>query len=258
MYIYPVKSLRGFSVPEAKVCRMGFQLDRRWMLVDEHGDFLTQRKHPAMATLSVENGDGFLTVRDPGGNTCIVPVDTGSAQFTPVTVWNSRLDALTFDASIDRFFSEILGLRCRMVRIPEAAVRAVSLTYGAPGDHVSFADAYPVLLTGTGSLADLNSRLASPVGMDRFRPNIVVSTEIPFEEDSWKLIRVGDVQLRVVKPCDRCAIVTTDQLTGVRSDEPLRTLATFRKRGNGVDFGMNLIPDTEGKISVGDPVDILA
>ena len=254
LFYYPIKSLQGIPAPSVTVRRMGIVLDRRWMLVDEDGSFLTQRQHPRLATFSVVHTHDTLLVRTTSGDELQIDIRAEGGAMIPVTIWDSRLDACTVSAECDRFFSDALGLHARLVRIPEAAVRDVDPRYGAKGDHVSFADGYPVLLTCTASLDDLNKRLAEPLPMERFRPNVVVETDVPFEEDGWTALSANGTSFRLVKRCDRCVITTTDQKTGIRSAEPLQTLSTFRKDGNGVFFGMNCIPDAEGVLRIGDHV----
>ncbi len=254
LHYYPVKSLGGIQASTVRVRRIGFEYDRRWMLVDEKGTFLTQREHPSLATFTVgiEGKELLITARE--GSSISVPLEAESHTLVPVTVWNSRLDAFTCGAEADGFFSDALGQNVRLIRIPEAAVRTVDPQYGQRGDHVSFADAYPVLVACTASLDDLNRRAGEHVPMNRFRPNIVITTATPFEEDDWKGITSSTISIRLVKPSDRCVITTTDQATGERYAEPLKTLATFRKRGNAVYFGVNGIPDVEGTLTVGSAV----
>jgi uncharacterized protein YcbX len=255
LWQYPIKSLQGIPLDTIRVSRMGFNLDRRWMIVDDEGTFLSQRQDPTMATLAVDIAHDALHVRSPDNETISIPLEAEERELIPVTIWDSRVDAFTHDPAINAYFSDMLHRTCQLVRIPEAAIRQVDRHYSRKGDHVGFADGFPVLVTCSASLDDLNGKLQTPVPMNRFRPNIVVKTDIPFEEDDWTLIAAGGLPIRIVKPCDRCVIITTDQSTGVRSEEPTRTLATYRARGNGVFFGMNGIPDTEGTLRIGDAVD---
>ena len=175
-------------------------------------------------------------------------------------IWDDTCDALSLGDDASAFFGALLGMKCTLVYMPESSRRQVDLAYAAPGDLASFADAYPLLLTSTSSLADLNARVATagtPVPMDRFRPNIVIDDAPPFAEDTWQRVTLGTLAARVVKPCERCAVTTVDQESGAKGVEPLKTLATFRKKNNLVLFGQNLIPDGDGELRIGDAVAVL-
>lgn len=252
--IYPVKSCRGVALERATLERAGFRHDRRWMIVDAEGTFVTQRTEPRLACVEVAIEDDLL-LRAPHGPPLRVPLSPPtSASRRRVRVWRSELEAIDCGANASAWLSDFLGARVSLVAMPADAERVVNPTYASAGDIVSFADAFPLLLASTASLDELNARLAEPVPMDRFRPNIVISGCAPWAEDTWTRIRIGDVPMRVAKPCDRCVVTTTDQRTGERGVEPLRTLATFRKRGNDVLFAQNCLHDTLGTIAVGDRV----
>lgn len=258
--IYPIKSLKGIGLDAAVVEERGLQYDRRWMLVDENDDFLTQRKFPVMATIAVSVADGGLSVSH-GGDVLIIPPEPEKPRIAHVKIWRNRCRAHAYDDVVNTWFSDILGAKVRLVHMPDSTRRLAHAPYRVrPDDHVSFADGYPFLLIGEGSLTELNGRLETPLPMTRFRPNFVVSGSAAFAEDTWKRIRIGDTIFHVVKPCARCVITTTDQVTGARiSNEPLKTLATFRTRKIGkkskILFGQNLIAETPGAhIAVGDAV----
>ena len=246
---YPVKGLRGIPVPECAVEPWGLAGDRRWMIVDRDGVFVSQRTLPPLAVIGASpTADGGLLLTAAGHEPLAVPRPEAGAGSEAVTtvVWRSAVPALAAGDTADAWFGEVLGIRCRLVYMADPTVRPVSPDFGRPADRVSFADGYPVLLTTTASLAELNRRLAEPVPMERFRPNLVIDgIGQPFAEDGWRCVRVGGVVFRVVKPCIRCAVTTVDQQTGERmGTEPLRTLATFRRvPAGGVLFGTNLIPD---------------
>ncbi len=271
--IYPVKSLRGIGLKEAVVEERGFRNDRRWMLVDGNNRFLTQREHPKMALVTVAVGrDGLLFQR--GSSEISAPLMPGDRKAF-VQVWASHVEALEYGDDVNRWFSDAIGVKCRLVRMPEVARRNVNPEYAVrPGeDVVSFADGYPFLLIGEASLEDLNERIAeehapsrsrfrpdfAPLTMKRFRPNLVVEGSGPFDEDTWKRIRIGETVFHVVKPCGRCVITTIDPERGeFDGREPLKTLAKFRKVGDLVMFGQNLIAERPGgTIRVGDEVEIL-
>ena len=254
---YPVKSLRGRSYRDAIVEPWGLAGDRQWLVIDEQGAFLTQRGHPLMATIDAEPTPAGLTLRDRSGRTLHVANPPPDAPLLDVTVWRDRIQARLASPVAAAFLTEALDTSCRLVRTHDPRARPVNPAYAPPGSVVSFADAYPVLLASLASLDELNRRLPAPIPMDRFRPNLVVDGALPFEEDTWRQVRVGDVLFAVVKPCDRCIVTTVDQQTGRRPDktEPLRTLATFRQDQTGrVFFGQNLVPLTPGKVHQGDPI----
>jgi uncharacterized protein YcbX len=258
--VYPVKSLRGDRPDVSPVEKRGLAGDRHWMVVDAVGRFITQREMPAMALVSArrsEHGTLRLVASGHAGLVVSPPVPGGPTR--AVSVWRDTVRALAAPPEADAWLSAVLGVACHLVFQPPQAARTVNPDYGAPGDEVSFADAYPVLLANAASLADLNARLATPVEMVRFRPNLVVEGAAAWAEDCWRLIRIGGVTFRVVKPCDRCVMTTVDPHTGTRPDktEPLRTLGRFRRDPRGVMFGQNIVPQDLGTLREGDPVEIL-
>lgn len=252
VHVYPLKSAAGIALPRARVERHGLALDRRWMLVDEEGVFLSQRVEPRLALLSVEIGEGRLTVRAPQLPDLDLALHPQGVADVPVRIWGDRTLALGSGDEADAWFGAWLGRRVRIVYVPDASLRQVDLGYARRGDRVGFADGFPFLLISQGSLDELNRRLDVPLPMHRFRPNLVVSGVAPFAEDEWVRIRIGEVVFHVVKPCARCSVTTVDQATGVPGVEPLRTLATFRRVGGKVVFGQNLVhdPGTDSEESV--------
>jgi uncharacterized protein YcbX len=258
--IYPVKSLKGIPLDSAVVEQRGFEHDRRWMLVDSHGTFMTQREFPAMAAIKTSVTDGVLTLANGSGQIS-APVDREPGEMIDVSIWNDGgLSAVVADAEVNEWLSRHLDTDCRLVRMPLSTSRAIDANYRTtPDDVVSFADAYPFLLISEGSLADLNSRLKTPVPMTRFRPNLVVNGSEAFEEDSWKRIRIGSNEFHVVKPCARCVMTTVDQVSGEKDGkEPLATLSQYRNREGKVLFGQNLIAETlGGTVRVGDEIEVM-
>lgn len=256
---YPVKSCRGAPLQEAVIGARGIVGDRSFMLVNREGRFLSQREHARMALVEPRLVGDVLHLAAPGLEAIAIPV-LATGLHREVSVWRDSCDAVDQGDAAARWASEFLGTSCRLVRIADDMVRVVDREFAVSGNvQVGFADGYPFLLTSEASLADLNSRLAAPLPMNRFRPNIVVAGAEPFAEDGWKRIGIGDMAFDVVKPCARCVITTTDQATAERAREPLRTLATYRHvRGKGVMFGQNLIHDSTGVIRVGDPVELIA
>jgi len=258
--IYPIKSTRRIALTESEVLARGLPWDRRWMLVDEDNRFITARQHPRLALVSTELGATTLQVSVAGGDRLQLPLQPQCGDKTSVTVWGDQCDAVPAGRQADAWFSDYLGLSCRLVQMTDDLVRPVSRDYGQPGDEVSFADGFPLLVISETSLQDLNRRLERPVSMRRFRPNLVVSGSQPYEEDQWRRIRVGDVLFEGVKNCSRCVFTTVDPDTGVKDPdtEPLRTLSSYRKRpAGGVYFGQNLVPRSRGVVRLGDTVEVL-
>ena len=258
LYRYPVKSCGGTSLPSATVGPRGIVGDRQWMVVDDTGEFLTQREHHRMSLVRPHlTDDGLLELNAPG----MPPLTVTPAirhDRVDVSIWNDRCVAIDEGPTVAEWLSAFLDVRCRLVRFPDDATRRVDPEYAGPNDQVGFADGFSFLLASCASLDDLNHRLASPLPMNRFRPNIVVSGGEPFEEDRWKSIRIDRITFAVVKPCARCVTTTVDQQTGEASREPLRTLATFRNvPGRGVMFGQNLIHDQSGVLHVGAEVTVI-
>ncbi len=261
--VFPVKSLRGTGRETALVERRGLANDRRWMIVDVENRFLSQREFPKMARITTDLTDAGLILGFEGKR-IRAPFAAADSKRETVAVWNDRCPAEVAGVEINEWLSDILEARCRLVRMPDDSVRPVDAAYAIRADdRVSFADGFPFLLIGESSLGDLNSRLETPVPMDRFRPNLVVSGAEAFAEDDWKRIRIGETVFHVVKPCSRCVITTIDQAEGVKTGvEPLRTLAEFRTfERNGAKkilFGQNLIAENVGgSLRVGDRVEVV-
>jgi uncharacterized protein YcbX len=257
LHVYPIKSCSGIVVDEWEVDERGLHNDRRWMLVDEAGCFISQREFPRMALIRVRIEPGGLLVDAPDMPSLNVPFRPPDGKLRLTRVWDDLVESRPVGGDADRWFSEFLDVGCKLVYLPDESVRPVDPTYGRPGDRVGLADGFPFLLISEASLADLNARLERPVPMNRFRPNLVVRGCEPFAEDGWGRIRIGSMTFRVVKPCSRCAITTVDQTTAATSKEPLRTLARFRKVGTKVLFGQNLIHDSTGILRAGASVEIL-
>ena len=252
--IYPIKSARGIALGESEVDEFGLRYDRRWMVVDESGVFLSQRSHPRLALVVPSISDETLQIDAPGMPTLQTPLHPKATVATSVTVWDDTCPATWVGGRAAEWFSDFLGCACTLVHMADQVVRPVDPAFARPGVRVSFADGFPFLLISEESLADLNRRLAEPLPMNRFRPNLVVADGEPYAEDGWGRVEIGNVRLRVVKPCARCLVTTTDQATGERGKEPLRTLATYRKVNGEVMFGQNVVHENTGRVRVGDPV----
>lgn len=254
LVIYPVKSLGGIRCDTVEVTRRGFKNDRRWMIVDAEGRFVSQRIHPSLARLNVEFTPARVTMKDPEGGWVSVPLTPETGRSVRVEVWKDSVTAIEAEQDATDFITSFLGVASRLVYMPDESVRPVDHAYSQTGDQVSFADGYPILLTTTSSLYDLNGRLDEAIPMNRFRPNIVVSGGEAWDEDEWTVIEIAGFSFRCAKPSARCGVISVDQTSGLRQREPLRTLAGFRKRDSKVYFGINLIPEAPAKIGVGDSV----
>jgi len=256
LFVYPIKSCRGTSVDQWDVDEFGLSHDRRFMLVDQAGEFMTQRDHPRLALVSPVITGRALRVNAPGMPALELPLEPAPTVMTQVTVWRYRGEATWTGEPAARWFSDFLGIACSLVHMPAESRRLTNPAYDPTGSRVSFADAYPILVISEESLADLNRRLVQPLPMNRFRPNLTVAGGGAFAEDRWRRIEIGSVVLNLVKPCDRCVITTTDQTTTERGVEPLRTLATYRKVDGNVLFGQNAVHEAPGQLRVGDAVTI--
>lgn len=257
LHIYPLKAVRGLSVAQAVVEPWGLSRDRRWMLVDEQGRFLSQRQEPRLALVTALPLDrDAIHLSAPGMPTLRVAAPQQGSLVT-ATLWRDRVGVIVAPDPAQAWFRAFLGRDVRLVYQHEPAARKVDIRYGRADDSVSLADGYPLLLTTTASLAALNRLMSSPVPMNRFRPNVTVAGTGPWEEDGWARLRIGEVVFRAAKPCARCVVTTIDQRTGARGDEPLRTLARHRRIDGKAVFGQNLIPESYGTIRVGDVVEVL-
>jgi uncharacterized protein YcbX len=268
LFIYPVKSLRGIRLESASVDALGLIGDRRFLVVDPAGKFITQRTHPQLARIATTLSADRLTL-DTAGHPplAVARASDPTARLLSVTVWSSAgLRAEDCGEAAAAWFTAFLGTPCRLVRAGAAFDRPVAKPGKArPGDRVGFADAYPLLGLGEASVRDLNDRLVAAaedaVPLDRFRPNLVFAGTAPFAEDTWSRFRIGPVVFRAGGPCARCIMTTTDQVTGERSHEPLRTLATYRRDTRDptdVNFGQNLfIESASGPLRVGDAIEVL-
>ena len=261
LHVYPIKSVRGIQVPRAPLDDRGFQFDRRWMLIDEENVFISQREAHRMALIDVTLSPTGLALAAPGMENAMLPTSTGGTALR-CRIWEDEVDAVAIDRELDEWFSTFLERRCRIVFMPPQSRRIVDRDYVKEDRLVGFADAFPLLLIGEGSLQLLNEKLVqqgeSAVPMKRFRPNIVIAGSEPHAEDSWQSIRIGEVEIDVVKPCARCVITTVDVETGEAGKEPLRTLGTYRKQGAKVLFGQNAVHRGPGMLNVGDTVEVIA
>ena len=262
LFIYPIKSLGGISLPAADLTPQGLRHDRRWLVVDAHNRFLTQREHVEMALLAVEPAyNGFLLRhrQRPDLLPLYVPFVATPEKTLFVTIWDDMVFAWRGAPEADEWLSEALGQPCKLVYMSDMVRREVEPDKPAlnpAGTVVSFADGYPYLLASEESLAKLNTQLAEPVPMDRFRPNLVVRGLEADAEMQWGDFRIAGHAFRSVRGCGRCVVTTIDQATAQKNpgSEPLRTLATYRKQGSKILFGQNVTGPADGHIRVGDAV----
>ncbi|MEQ1641896.1 MAG: MOSC N-terminal beta barrel domain-containing protein [Pyrinomonadaceae bacterium] len=283
--IYPIKSLKGISVESGIVEPRGLRNDRRWMLIDGDGTFMTQRDFPQMATINIGIDDELLYVTADGFGTVELPLAPQTGDRRQLEVWGNPCEGEAYEAVINEWFSDAVGESCELVFMPDDARREISQLFNKGDEIVSFADGYPLLVIGEASLADLNTRILGAerlagrlpafrrLPMNRFRPNIVVDGSEAFAEDHWKRIRVGDAIFRATKPCARCVMTTVDQARGeFDGKEPLKTLASYRMAQHAIPdtyeslgmnatavlFGQNLVGESFGAtINVGDEVSVI-
>ena len=255
---YPLKSGRAESVQALPVEQRGLLQDRRWMVMNPEGRFLSARTHPALLSITARGGsNGCITLSTPGA-TPLEAYPKASEGLVRAQVWGDECAGWRFETEVDRWLSAHLGEPCALVFMPDSVRRPVAPHAHFSDDIVSYADGYPLLLTSESSLEDLNRRLPTPVSMANFRPNLVIRGAVAFEELSWRRIRIGDLGFEAAGACVRCILTTIDQQSGARrSDgEPLKSLATYKKNKDGVIFGINLVPRQMGILQIGDPVTV--
>jgi uncharacterized protein YcbX len=261
LYIYPIKSLGGIRLTEAQISSRGLRHDRRWLIVNERNQFMTQRQTAAMAHLKVEPAyNGFLLRHNqrPELLPLFVPFEATPEKTLFVTIWDDMVFAWRARPECDEWLSEALGQSCKLVYMSDMVRRDVEPELNPDSKLVSFADAYPYLLIGAGSLTELNSRLEEPVGMERFRPNLVFTGGEAYAEDSWQDFTIGEVPFRAVRGCGRCILTTIHQETAQKHPErePLRTLASYRTQEGSILFGQHLTGPASGLLRLGDAVSV--
>ncbi|MCT9082799.1 MOSC domain-containing protein [Streptomyces fulvoviolaceus] len=265
IHVHPVKALRGLAPREVDVEPWGLAGDRRWVLIDDGGKVVTQRQQPRLALAAAEPlAGGGVRLSAPGMAPLAVPVPEPDRTIT-LEIFRDKVEGVPADETAHAWCSEYLGAEVRLVHMDDPATRRpVDPEFALPGETVSFADGYPLLLTSAASLDALNSLISQgphaaegPLPMNRFRPNVVVEGTAAWAEDDWSSIAIGEVTFRVAKMCGRCVVTTTDQATAGRGKEPLHTLGRSRRFGSKLVFGQNLVPRSRGTIRVGDPVRIL-
>lgn len=259
IWIYPIKSLAGIRLKQAQVLPKGLQYDRRWMLVDEQGRFLTQREHPEMALFKLTLENNFLTIGHHSNTKSkrLNLVGQKNGVSTPVHIWNDVVETLEPEPDFSAWFSDCMKMKCRLVFFPENNRRDVDPNYAKQQEQVSLADGFPFLIIGQASLDLLNSRLEQKLPMTRFRPNFVFTGHQPHEEDTWQNFTIGNLSFERKKPCGRCVLTTVNPETAEKGHEPLRTLATYRNQNGKINFGQNLIAHGVGTLQEGDLITII-
>lgn len=260
IHIHPIKSCAGLSCDEAMVEARGLAHDRRWMIIDTDRRFLTGRQLPALVRLRPQPTAWGLRIAASTQSPIEVAQPGSDARRIEVTVWKDQVQAIDAGDTAAAWLTRVLGRDVRLVCMDQCAKRAVDPRYAQAQDEVSFADGFPLLLVSAAALDALNTRLATPLPMQRFRPNLVVAGTEPHAEDGWRRIRIGTIEFDIVKPCTRCVFTTVDHERGELdpSGEPLRTLKTYRRGPAGITFGMNLIARGQGRLHREDPVSRLA
>lgn len=252
LYVYPVKGARGLRVSEAALTSRGLAHDRRFMIIDEAGTFISQRTLPKLALLRTRIEGEQLVLEGDEIGAISVPLEPSAGEPRRARVWADTCEAISLGEPARSFLERALGTPAELVYMPDQTRRQVDRDYAPEGAIVGFADGYPSMLVSRASLVALNERLAERVPMDRFRPTLVVEGCGPFAEDDFPPFSLGGARFTRVKPCARCQVVNVDQATGAKGKEPLAMLATFRKQGNQVLFGQNLIHEGAGTVREGD------
>lgn len=256
--LFPVKGLRGIDVPQARITPFGLEGDRRWMIVGPEGRFRSQREVPALTHVGVSSEDQDWVLEHPIAGVLRIP-RAGVPEGAPaqVIIWDDTVRARHAGAQAEAWLRAAFGEDLSLVWMPDDTIRPADPAWAGEGHRVSFADGFPLLVLGTASVAELNTRLATPIPANRFRANVLVEGGEPWAEDGWHTLIAPEATLRLVKPCARCVVITTDQQTGERSKEPTATLATYRRQEGKVMVGMNALAGPDGAIlRVGDALRI--
>jgi len=253
LFVYPIKACGAVALQTATLHTHGLDDDRRYMLVDESGTFISQRSHPTLAQVRCSLSEDSIGAAVPGRPALGLPRRFFGTEHRQTTIWKDEVRAAVHPEG-SAWFSAFLNEPVELVYVADTDLRQVNPERSEPGDRVGFADGYPLLLTNEASLIELNRHTSEPVPMDRFRPNIVITGWPAYAEDELERLSIGDIPFLMPKLCDRCVVTTTDQATGQRFNEPLRALAKTRRWDQKVWFGANLIPRGTGTLSIGQPV----
>ena len=253
IYVYPIKSLGGIRLDQCLIEEKGLQYDRQWMLIDQSGTFVSQRKHHLLSLLQVTINGSELSVTHKLKPELHITFDKDSqtGELIQVTVWDDQCIGMEVSKKVNDWFSALLNMDVRLVKMLNEEERFVDPRYAHENEVVRFSDGYPCLIIGQAALNHLNGQLDQTISMDRFRPNFVFSGGMPHDEDAFSTFEIEGIVFSAVKPCARCVLITVDQQTGVKSSEPLKTLASYRSRNNKIMFGQNLIHKGTGIINTG-------
>lgn len=260
IWIYPVKSCYGIPLTDSEVLFRGLAFDRRWMFVSPTGAFLTQREYPELVLIGTKLSSHSLTLfdrRNPSSSIDL-PLIPSEASTIKVAVWSDTVKAMRYGKDVSKWIEETIGLEAFLVKMEESTKRQVDTRYGQTGQYVSFADGYPLLVSTESAIELLNQKLADPIDMRRFRPNIVIAGALPHDEDDWTEFSIGSVRFSGVKKCARCPVTTINPDSAEKGKEPLKMLGTYRRSHGKVYFGQNTIPLTEGRIKLGDTVGVMS
>lgn len=258
IFIYPIKSLGAVELSECELDERGLKYDRRFMLVDEHSRYITQREFPRLSLIRTAIRNSQIEIENQHSEKLFVPLELSGNDLRKATIWNHECNVLNAGREADDFFSDAISSKCSLVYMPSASQRRVNPAYVSQYTITAFTDGYPILLMGTASLEDLNSRMEKPIGMERFRPALVAKTTRPSDEDYWADFKIGELNFHGVKLCSRCVITTVDQKTGTTGKEPLKTLATYRKRDHHIYFGQNVVHENKtGTLRVGNKITVV-
>jgi hypothetical protein len=256
LYVYPIKSCQGIRLQQAILDTRGIEYDRRWMLVDERGRFLSQRELPQMALIACCFADDRLVVSCGGHGELSIPLQQSTGRRVTVGIWNDQCNASEVSPESNRWFSDVLDRPVRLVYLPDDELRQVDLDYAQHGDGVGFADGFPLLILSLDSVRQLGVKLGERIDIARFRPNLVVDGCAAHAEDGWSSLSVDGIRIRIAKPCSRCAIPGLDPASAKRHPTLLRTLAGYRRRDGKVYFGQNALHLGAGIITTGQAIGI--
>lgn len=254
--IYPIKSLGGFTIDNILALKEGLQYDRRWMLVDQDGKFMSQRENAQLALFECSLSKSEINVSYQSDSIAI-PLNQNEDNLEKVSVWDSEFHAQTIGNVYNKWFSDRLNKVVKLVKMTAKSKRVKKFSKAPFSSEVSMADGYPFLILGEESLRHLNSKLEKEVDSNRFRANFIVSSQIAHEEDLWQKIRIGSAEFLNIKPCARCIMITINQHNANKGAEPLKTLSSYRKQQNKIYFGSNMILIKEGQISIGDKLQFI-
>jgi MOSC domain-containing protein len=259
IFIYPIKSLSGIALESSSVEKRGLQYDRRWVLVNDENLFMHQRDHNEMALFqpSISDETMIITQKNDPNVRFEFPLKAEGTIRENVTVWDDTCKAIEVSEKVSQWFTKKLNISCRLMYMPDDSIRLADQRFAIKSDDkVSFADGYPILAISEASMALLNTKTAEEIPADRFRPNFLINGAHPHVEDELRSFSIGSTEYYGVKPCARCVVTTINQTTAERGKEPLKSLASYRKAGNKILFGHNIIPMNIGNVKVGDTISV--